>query len=241
MQSEIMLGDFNTNLKLDPRTKILLAIMVSIVLVSGGVTGIEMVFRVMLAIIPAILLLSEKKFKVGLSYLALFLLAAFCENVILSKTSGALNLIILIMSGLVSRFLPGIITGYYLVTTTTVSEFNAAMERMYVTEKITIPLSVMFRFIPTISEEMSAINDAMKMRGIEKSNFFKNPILFLEYRLVPLMISIVKIGEELSAASLTKGLGSCTKRTNICEIGFHFTDIILSFVAIAGFITCTLI
>lgn len=77
MQSEIMLGDFNTNLKLDPRTKILLAIMVSIVLVSGGVTGIEMVFRVILAIIPAILLLSEKKFKVGLSYLALFLLAAF--------------------------------------------------------------------------------------------------------------------------------------------------------------------
>ena len=53
-----------------------------------------------------------------------------------------------------------------MLSSTSVSEFISAMERMHVTEKITIPLSVIFRFFPTISEEYKAIRDAMKMRGI---------------------------------------------------------------------------
>lgn len=241
MQSEIIIGVPSTKLKLDPRTKMLLTITVSIVLISGKITGIDMILRIILATIPAILLIAEKNHKIGICYLSVFLLAAFCESIILSKTSGILNLILLILSGLITRFVPGMVMGYYLVSTTKVSEFNASMKRMHITDKITIPLSVMFRFIPTIIEEISAINDAMKMRGIGKSNFFKTPILFLEYRLVPLMMSIVKIGDELSAASLTKGLGSGKKRTNICEIGFHFVDIILSFIAALAFVICIIV
>ncbi len=49
----------------------------------------------------------------------------------------------------------------------------------------------------------------------------------IEYRLVPLMVSVVKIGDELSAAALTRGLGAPVKRTNICKIGFHVQDIII--------------
>ena len=112
--------------------------------------------------------------------------------------------------------LPGFIMGYYLVSTTTVSEFVAAMERMHVPEKIVIPMSVVFRFFPTVKEEYAAIRDAMKMRGITT---LRSPMKMLEYRVVPLMMSIAKIGEELSAAALTRGLGAPQKRTNICKIG----------------------
>lgn len=45
-------------------------------------------------------------------------------------------------------------------------------------------------------------------------------------RLVPLMVSVVKIGDELSAAALTRGLGAPVKRTNVCQIGFHIQDMI---------------
>ena len=48
----------------------------------------------------------------------------------------------------------------------------------------------------------------------------------VEYRLVPLMVSVVKIGDELSAAALTRGLGAPVKRTNVCQIGFHVQDMI---------------
>ena len=47
----------------------------------------------------------------------------------------------------------------------------------------------------------------------------------VEYRLVPLMVCTAKIGEELNAAALTRGLGGEVRRTNICQIGFRLPDI----------------
>lgn len=108
------------------------------------------------------------------------------------------------------------------------------MERMHVTEKIIIPLSVIFRFFPTIKEEYQAIRDAMKMRNIRFGG--KNPFLMIEYRLIPLMVSVIKIGDELSAAALTRGLGAPIRRTNVCEIGFHVQDFIAIVVCFACFI-----
>ena len=84
--------------------------------------------------------------------------------------------------------------GYYFIDTTTVSEFIASMEKIHIPEKIIIPMSVVFRFFPTVKEEYRAIQDAMKMRGITT---FRSPIKMLEYRIVPLMISITKISMSL--------------------------------------------
>jgi energy-coupling factor transport system permease protein len=99
----------------------------------------------------------------------------------------------------------------------------AAMRKMRMTEKITIPLSVMFRFFPTVREEYAAIGDAMRMRGVSLAG--GKPMKMLEYRFVPMIMCSLKIGEELSAAALTRGLGSPIKRTNICKTGFHLQDI----------------
>ena len=92
----------------------------------------------------------------------------------------------------------------------------------------------MFRFFPTILEESRSINDAMRMRGIGSKNLVKDPIALFEYRLVPLLMSIVKIGGELSAAALTRGLGGPVKRTNICKIGFGIWDFCMITVTIAA-------
>lgn len=97
-----------------------------------------------------------------------------------------------------------------------------------------LALAVIFRFFPTIGEEYQAIRDAMKMRGIRFGG--KNPFLMVEYRLVPLMVSVVKIGDELSAAALTRGLGAPTKRTNVCQVGFHAQDVAAMFLCAACFV-----
>lgn len=132
------------------------------------------------------------------------------------------------------RFTPSVVMGYYMVTTTTVSEFVAAMEKIHVPAQITIPMSVMFRFFPTVAQEWSAIGDAMRMRGIRLFGHKANT--FLEYRIIPMMICSVKIGEELSQAALTRGLGGPVKRTNICTLGFHWLDILFLFVCFGAFV-----
>ena len=91
--------------------------------------------------------------------------------------------------------------------------------------QIVIPLAVMFRFFPTVLEEFRSINTAMRMRDIRFGG--KNAGKMIEYRLIPLLVCSVTIGNELSAAALTRGLSVSGTRTNICKIGFHIQDAVL--------------
>ena len=197
---------------LDPRTKLILLLTITTLMFSTSNEGIMNIVKPCLSLVPFALILSERRFKTAGKYLVLYAVCFILERIVLAVTS------------IMTRFAPGIMTGAYLISSTSISEFIGAMERMHITEKIVIPMSVIFRFFPTISEEYQAIRDAMKMRGIRFGG--KNPFLMLEYRLVPLMVSVVKIGDELSAAALTRGLGAPVKRTNVCQIGFHVQDLI---------------
>ena len=58
----------------------------------------------------------------------------------------------------------------------------------------------------------------------------------IEYRIIPLLFSCVSIGDELSAAAITRGLGAPVTRSNICEIGFKKFD----YVAFVVFTTLTI-
>lgn len=152
--------------------------------------------RILLAIIPAILLLFSGKVKAFFVFEMLFLAGCLLQYYLLGKLSGFFNFLVLATAGILSQFIPGLMMGYYTVTTTTVSEFVAAMERMHMPKQIVIPLSVMFRFFPTVGEEASSISDAMRMRGISFGG--NHPGKMLEYRLIPLMTCSVKIGDGTS-------------------------------------------
>lgn len=156
-------------------------------------------------------------------------------NIFLVPYMGLIGTIIIsLLAQFGTRWFPSAMMGYYLLSTTKVSEFVLAMQRMHIPEAFIIPFSVMFRFFPTISEEAGSIGNAMRMRGITGKNFFKNPQAVLEYRIVPLMMSVVTIGNDLSAAALTRGLGNGKKRTSICKIGFHWKDFALMIIVTAA-------
>ncbi|MCR4712806.1 MAG: energy-coupling factor transporter transmembrane protein EcfT [Treponemataceae bacterium] len=216
---------------LDPRTKLLLLAFVSVFVLgnAGGDAAAE--FRVALNYLPLLLLLGARRWGAVLFAVFFYTLSYALAVLVMPHCTGFLNFLVLAMTGIVLRFMPGILTGMFVVSTTTVSEFIAAMERMHVSQKITIPLAVMFRFFPTVVEETGSINKAMAMRDIKFGG--KKVLKMIEYRLIPMMTCSVKIGQELSAASLTRGLGSPEKRTNICKIGFGWCDAI-TFCALGG-------
>lgn len=221
----------NSILRLDPRTKLMILITVGIIMMSGKFTGVEYVLRIICGIIPFILLLTVKHYKTAVIYVFLLLCTVLVEGLIIPKTNGVLNLTIMIICGVISRFTPGYLMGWYTVSSTSVSEFITAMERMHFPNVITIPMSVMFRYFPTLKEEYLSIHDAMKMREIGRS--IKNPFTYIEYILVPIMMSTVQIANDLSAASLTKGLGVNSRRTHICEIGIKPLDVLIILIMIS--------
>ncbi|MDO4633610.1 MAG: energy-coupling factor transporter transmembrane component T [Eubacteriales bacterium] len=208
--------------RLDPRTKILLLVLVTAV-VLGGVGGNHMQpFVYVLSVLPAAMLLSVGKVRKAMRGMLLILMAYTAQFLLMGKIHGISGFLLLFVTGIWSRLLPGMMMGQYVMETTTVSEFIAAFERMHVPLQLTVPLSVMFRFFPTVKEEFQAINAAMKMRDIRFGG--GNMVKAIEYRIVPMLSCSARIGEELSAAALSRGLCGERKRSNVCRIGFGICD-----------------
>lgn len=222
------------SLVLDPRTKLFAMLTIIIFVLSGVGIHLPEWMKIMLCVLPMALLVTAGRWRKAAVYAIIFAMAE-CYFVFLSdQLRGGIGYVVMMICLLIQRILPGLIMGAYIFSSTTVSEFIAAMHRMHIPDKITIPFSVMFRFFPTVVEEFFSINSAMKMRDIRIGA--KNAGKFIEYRMVPLMVCSVRIGEELSQAALTRGLSPGRKRTNICRIGFAFPDYVLLLFCLIPFV-----
>jgi len=179
--------------------------------------------------VPAILLLFERKWRFVLAFFSVYLVSVFGFEYLKTIEAGlAFSLVVSTMM-IVSHMMPITIVLYYVMMSTKVNEFLAAMARMHVPNKVTIPLAVMARFFPTVFDEAHAIGNAMRMRGIRLFSLrtLANPFSILEYRLVPLLVSVTKISDELSIAAVTRGLSPETKRTCVANVGFRVQDLIV--------------
>ncbi|MBE6464940.1 MAG: energy-coupling factor transporter transmembrane protein EcfT [Eggerthellaceae bacterium] len=223
--SVLMIEGKRSGLVLDPRTKLLLLLTMAVFGLGGAGSDAVNAVLPFILLVPYPLLLLAGKWKWALFGVVAYVGSDLLMHYVGPLLTGLPSFLLLGSCAILNRFLPSILMAAYLMTTTTVSEFTAAMQRMHVTEKITIPLSVMFRFFPTVADEAASINCAMRMRDIRFGG--RNMAKTVEYRMVPLMTCCVKIGEELSAAALTRGLGGVVERTNICRIGLKAQDIIV--------------
>lgn len=233
------IGLFQANIEdrkliLDPRTKLFMLVTMS-VFVLGGVGSNVMPFAApVLCIMPFLCMMADKRIGSALVYLGLYGGLTLANLYWFSQSSGSQYYLFYMMTVIIFRFLPCMMMGQYVLASTTVSEFMAAMKRMHVSDKIAIPMAVMFRLFPTIIEEFSYINAAMKMRDIRFGG--KNIGKMIEYRFVPLMTCSVQIGNELSAAALTRGLSGDVKRTNTCKIGFRVADTLMLIICVLPYV-----
>ncbi|WZL82443.1 energy-coupling factor transporter transmembrane component T [Vallitaleaceae bacterium 9-2] len=214
--------------KLDPRTKIMILLIINM----SAFTVNAWYVMALAAAIPLSLLWLTKQYRQTMLLTMVYASSLVLYILLLDTAHGSVSIVIAMLTSVINRMGPGLLMGYYLLRTTTVSEFIAAMERLKIPKQVTIPLSVMFRFFPTIKQEHTSINDAMKMRGVSFGSSKGNILTLMEYRLIPLFISCVKIGEELSCSALTRGLGAETKRTNVCHIGFAWRDYLYTLFAL---------
>lgn len=208
-------------LYLDPRTKIVLCLVVSFIMLESTTSLVVNALQIALAALPLIFLLMLGKHKMAVYYLCAYVFASLVPQLLVPLLPDIINLLFTGMIALMTQILPGMMMAYFLIVSTSVSEFVTAMDRMHVPKSISVPMSVLFRFFPTIAEEYGHVRDAMRMREVGN---LRQPMAMLEYRMVPFMTSIVSIGNDLAASALTRGLSAPVRRTNVCPIGFTWRD-----------------
>lgn len=219
------------NFSIDPRTKIIILAILSFIVFNDAplyVNGI-------LVLIPFICLFLSDHKKTALIYILIYVIAKFLQTSILPTATGILSVLLIAFSYTATKMFPILMMGYYTISTTKVSEFIASMEKSNVPKDIIIPISVIFRYIPSVYEEIRSITDAMKMRGFGLTlKSLKSPLKLIEFYMIPILISAVKTADELSAASLTRGLSNPQKRTHLISANFSKFDYVFILIAVVG-------
>ena len=132
---------------------------------------------------------------------------------------------------LVRMFYIPFAAGRFLVRTADVGSILSSMDYLRVPSAVSIPVAVMFRFFPSFSEERKNIKMAMKVRGLTMSN----PIMYLQYVSVPLLIISSYIADDIAKAAETRGIANPIGKTRYFKVGLHVIDFIYAF-SIAGLV-----
>lgn len=214
----------------DPRTKLLLVLFANFLLLAHVRFKIELigvsVFFVLFLLIGA--------WRKAVIYFSVFLAAVYLDYFIAEQEYQNYWSVLGIFAVGIRRFLPAFMAGSISFSTTKASEWVVAMKRLRLPTEIVVPMTVLFRFFPTVIEDYKHIRNAMKLRGIAVTNLsvVKKPFKFLENVLVPLLMSASNTAVDLSASSLSRGISSPGKHSSYVKIGFHIQDILLVFVII---------
>ena len=212
------------NLHFNPCTKIVLLLLC--IVISSLLPSIE--YELIFVSIIALFSIINKKIKFAFGGLLIYLLVFIVSVLTVKYGSNTVRSLVMPFLGLVHKVYPVCMLSTLILSTTKVGEFLSAMSYARISKKITIPLAVMHRYIPTVREDWMYIKDSMCLRGISPSfvGFIKNPALTIECIYSPMIIMASKAADELTIASITRGIESPKKRTSIIEIRFDIQDII---------------
>ncbi|GAA0076619.1 energy-coupling factor transporter transmembrane component T [Clostridium sp. CTA-5] len=135
------------------------------------------------------------------------------------------------------RLFPVYLACVILIQKVYMDELLFALEKIHIPKVMILPLAVVYRYIPTIKDEILKVRESLKMRGLNTSflGLLLHPMKSVENFMIPLLIRSGKISEELSAASLCKGLDTEHKRTSCTEVKFQISDCIYCIGCISAF------
>ena len=121
--------------------------------------------------------------------------------------------------------IPVMMIAYILVKDIKSNELLSSFEQIHLPKKLMLSITVALRFFPTYKLEIKMIRESLKMRNIHVK--LSEPLKFLEYWIVPVLMRINLISEEMTATAMTKGVESPNKRTSFYNTKMKKVDFIL--------------
>lgn len=209
--------------RFDPRTKILLLIISTVISLAAPDLTYE--FILILLITAAGILSGKARYSlIGASaFTALYLFTVLYLN----SSHGTVYTMFSAWLSLVYKVYPAGMLAGIVISTTRVNEFLSAMNRAHIPKQLVIPVAVMLRYIPTIREDWHYIKDAMRLRDVSVSpkGFFTSPAMTVECLYTPLLMAASRAADELAVASVTRGIENPRARTCLVKIGFQPQDV----------------
>ena len=208
-------------IKFNPLTLVILNILFPVVIFLGKGIIYEIVCMLISIVVLAIYRRYSQILKFIISYVFLSLVAyiiSTCKITLITDLFGTLVYIFL-------RMIPVMMIAYILVKDIKSNELLSSFEQIHLPKKLMLSITVALRFFPTYKLEIKMIRESLKMRNIHVK--LSEPLKFLEYWIVPVLMRINLISEEMTATAMTKGVESPNKRTSFYNTKMKKVDFIL--------------
>ncbi len=141
--------------------------------------------------------------------------------------------------GMVYKFIVPVMAAY-LTFKIPSGKLIAVFQKSAMPQNILLILVVIIRFIPTISGELKTIKETMRVRGFT-GNLWKitsHPLQTMEYVVVPLIFRSIKVGDELAAASIVRGIENPGKKQSYYKTSISKTDLAILAISLCLLIVC---
>ncbi|WP_168582064.1 energy-coupling factor transporter transmembrane component T [Gephyromycinifex aptenodytis] len=213
----------------DPRTTLLALLALNMLAMGNHAFSVCVVGLALVAV----LLLAARQVRQAMIAVATF---AFCASMYLiplavGAPSGftGLTSAVMAMGFWFARFTVSIGAGYWAVQTIRPAELIDSLHQIHAPNWLVVPLAVVLRIFPVIATETRAVVDAMTLRGLRPgpAGMLRHPVKTGELVLIPLLMTVVRAGDELAAAAMIRGLGGPHRPSSLRTPRFRLADALL--------------
>lgn len=198
---------------LDPRTGMLLLVLINMVIFLKPSLYIEIM---LIASLTLLLFICGCK-KEAIKWVLAFGILIAIQYYILPIMPKMIEEAFVFLPMYFRKFFPCLMVGTLMVKKIPAKNFVTALQKCKVPWQIIVPLSIALRYFPTIKEETRHIKEAMKLRDIKGTQR-------MEYLMVAMIVSATNAAEELSAAAVTRGIENPCPKTSIVSLKLKGID-----------------
>ncbi|MGQ9722697.1 MAG: energy-coupling factor transporter transmembrane component T family protein [Candidatus Jordarchaeum sp.] len=214
--------------RVDPRVKLFAIVAISVL--SVMISSLSSL--ILLAVLPLSLLVVSRCLRRAAFFL--FMLLAF----------SVISVLFVYFTGLGSPFEFGkffvrifavVCIGLVFAFSTPPSKFAKALEKMRFPKSVVFTLTLTLRFIPVFMNEVKDLTDSLKVRGVELGlkGILRRPYIVFRALIIPLMIRMMKIADDLASAMEARGFGAPVKRTSLYDYKISWMDAAFTAIVIA--------
>ena len=218
----------------DVRTLLFLDMLIMVFMLISGKLEVTLSSFIVAAAVPVITGLYGVLLCYALLFAGLFAYYQFIFHSAILVLHSAVFSVIGVFSFIVQRIIPFMLLGTVIQKQKNISEITTALERMHLPKGIILSIAVMFRYFPSIKDDLFIIIDAMKLKGLytSKRAALIHPIRTMEFVLVPMLLKSLKTAEELSCAALVKGIENTGHKTSYFDVRLRAADAVFLLAAI---------
>ena len=212
-------------LRLDPRTKLVVLVLINLALTVAVRPGYAHV------LVAAAVLLAAAcgRLRTALVAAAAYALVAGAQVLGERYLPPAAQLFVVTFFQIIGKVFPAGVTGAVIIQTTRVNEFVAALTRWRVPRVLVTPFAVVFRYFPAMREQARNLRDAMAVRGLSPTplSLLRHPVEVTTRLYVPMLVSATVIADEIADAALVRGIDNPAPRTCLVDLALGAADVVV--------------